>query len=142
MRATDMPDSPGLTVSSISADPFGNASSGPGVLYRIEAQNETLPAVRDLTDKLVSQGWEIVVGGVPNARGSGLGVLFSKPGGGSVSLRGSWNRTLHIYENVTLRENFSPVSPILLLITLLAGGSVSAAYAGLKGRKAMNGNSV
>lgn len=140
LRAADIPDSPGLTVSSISADPFGNSSTGPGVLYRLEAHNEVLPAVRDLTDKLVTQGWDIVVGAVPNARGSGFAVLFSKPGGRSLSLRGSWNRTSHVYENVTLRENLSPISPGLLLLTLLAGALISVTYASLKGSKAVNEN--
>lgn len=135
LRAADTPTHSSMKVSKIVADPFGNSTSGPGVIYYLEPLNDSLAALRTLQDHLIAEDWYVVFGSIPNARGSDASLLFSGPSGQSLSLRATWNRTLHQYSSITLRRNFTPVSPSVLILFLLVTAATSVAYATRKGRK-------
>jgi len=138
LRAQGIPEQGDLEVSRITPDPIGNATTGPGIVYHLEPSEEVLPALRELQGLLVDDGWRVVAGSVPSARGSNVRVLLGGPTGRSLGLYASWNRTLHVYENIAIRQNFSPWSPPVFLLVQIAAGVISVAYSGRRQRKSEN----
>ncbi|SFM07708.1 hypothetical protein SAMN04488042_103289 [Shimia aestuarii] len=135
LRSESILDRANLEVSLVTPDPFGNSTSGPGIIYHLDPQGETLAALSGLEEHLIAQGWRVVAGRVPSARGSNVFVLFGRQSGPTIDLYASWNRTQHSYENIAIRQNFWPLTPLVFLFAQFAAGAISLAYASYGKRK-------
>lgn len=134
LRTADMPIPAQLRVTDIVADPFGNTSTGAGIDYVLTPETDSLEALQALEDKLIDEGWDILTGGVPRARGFGIDGYYRGPLDQSLLLSASWDRTLHEYTSITLRRMISAKSPSVLFVILFVAALVCAACPGLKRR--------
>lgn len=141
-RAAEIPTDPSLSVSSVSADPFGNSSTGPGVIYRLKSPTDDIPAVSNLVDRLVTNGWKVVGNDVPGEVGASFGIDLRGPSSQSVRLVAVWNGTQRVYEDITIRQNLSPSSPAFFLLVQLTAALVLAAKTRFGRKNLADRNSV
>jgi hypothetical protein len=115
---TPLPDD--MALSDVIPDPVGNATTGPGVVYRFDPGEDMLGALRRYSRTLQQEGWNRILGEVPAAIGFNVSLMFSNPSHRHILIHADWNRTAHEYENVDLRVAFSPRAPVVLLALLVA----------------------
>lgn len=142
LRSDSIPDRADVEVSRVTPDPFGNSTTGPGIIYDLDPQGDVLAALTGLEEQLIAEGWRLVAGGVPRARGSNVSVLLGRETGRTLGLYATWNRTQHSYENIAIRQHFSPLTPPIFLFAQIAAGAISLAYARYGIRNRENGDEV
>lgn len=121
-KAGGIPLPDGFEVLEVVPAPYGNATSGPGIVLRLAhvGGDETLfDDVAAFADRLRSEGWRQVMGSVPTARGFDISLMFTDTNYANLVFHARWNRTDHVHDEITIRHSAVIAMPLVMLGLLL-----------------------